>query len=429
MCLRGIHFTFHVVFALVPQESRLGLGQDLKHILAVTPGCRDVKLNVRHKFNGHIFEVQMQLLSFYLIKRESGHALYTWSRTLDLSCIVVPSDIMGTTSKERVKDMLHIAGRRCEEARRESGDRSLKAMTSKIHLAKIANIASDREIVKQTTLSLVEDLNHLQSASNSDIIEILLLAASTQCFDSAKTLNFCEQAVEKMKASLSEAEEEWDTTDVIMMARIREIMAFHAKLSAKTRDALDHYLVVYDVFQRLLSIDHPKMMGVKTEIGVCQIELGNREAGKQLLHEVFDTCTHEVKKSKACFALGWAYELEKNWFQALKFYTLSFNNRVQDLGKTHPAAGTALLAVGRCHLGAGDVAKARHDFQQAMDIFGQVLQANSNSLSMFYDNRRKQFEEAELGLQQCLSNARGVDESADDANGFVKTVEPENRHI
>eukprot|EP00746_Dinoflagellata_sp_MGD_P026392 gnl/MRDRNA2_/MRDRNA2_162207_c0_seq1.p1 gnl/MRDRNA2_/MRDRNA2_162207_c0~~gnl/MRDRNA2_/MRDRNA2_162207_c0_seq1.p1 ORF type:complete len:816 (+),score=176.27 gnl/MRDRNA2_/MRDRNA2_162207_c0_seq1:361-2448(+) len=109
---------------------RVKSGFDPNSRLATIGGYRDVKINARCKENGHIIEIQLNVAMFYLIKQESGHKIYEWSRKFDVQGITSAEDVLNELTPRLLKEMAQVAKENLEKSVRSSG------MWSKISLHK-----------------------------------------------------------------------------------------------------------------------------------------------------------------------------------------------------------------------------------------------------------------------------------------------------
>eukprot|EP00746_Dinoflagellata_sp_MGD_P066912 gnl/MRDRNA2_/MRDRNA2_27658_c0_seq1.p1 gnl/MRDRNA2_/MRDRNA2_27658_c0~~gnl/MRDRNA2_/MRDRNA2_27658_c0_seq1.p1 ORF type:complete len:1580 (+),score=300.65 gnl/MRDRNA2_/MRDRNA2_27658_c0_seq1:113-4741(+) len=74
-----------------------GLAHDAK-ICVANAGYRDVKINAVHKETGHVVEIQVHILNFYVLKQEFYDKNQLWARQLSAEGIVFADDILDSAS-------------------------------------------------------------------------------------------------------------------------------------------------------------------------------------------------------------------------------------------------------------------------------------------------------------------------------------------
>lgn len=360
---------------------RVKSGFDSNSAVAVrSGGYRDVKLNVKHKHNGHLFEVQLHLLAFYCLKHESGHALYKWARQFSVEGITCAEDVLTFKNKDLLNEMIVLASERLSVSIEEWGESSLPVMEQRIVVANLAHMADLPTVVSEHVECLLVQAEgkELVGISKQETAEIYLLCASSRHYEADKSLQLAQQAMDEIKTMKSLHREsiylgDWE---MIFLGRCHSKCGSLLWRKGELQKALMEYRDAIATFSVAVAPQHPKIVGFKSDLAAILVQVGDVDEGLAIMHEVEEVTTHPVKLSRLFMELGVAYEKKKNYAKAIQYLHQTLEKRLGSFGEQHIAVANAYLPLGRCNAKAGNKDEALKFLHLALDVYELMVRRN-----------------------------------------------------
>jgi hypothetical protein len=361
--------------------------------VGATSGYRDVKINAQHA-SGHLVEIQLHILVFYVIKQEFGHKIYEWSRKFAVAGVTSADDVLSELSPKLLKDMYlsaelelthHLEKHNASPRRTEIlPNRAIQKQMTVFECLRLSR--HDRDKLIEHGHGLLDLVN---KGLEDPLLEreiLLMIGKAHNCTlpEGSEHVDLLKRACQCVTDKIDETD--WSTADKLFLAICNAALG-NAAWGKANDDAIECFSKALELFLNCgLESKHPQVAKTKKNLGAILLTVGQAQKGFEMLMsaeaaftEIFGSRDHRTSQALLELGIGFGTEslkpgvasADEMWLKSIWYFSRCLTSRRFCFGEHDERVGNTYWEMAILKDRHGDEASALQDFNSCVFIWHQ----------------------------------------------------------